>query len=69
MTISVFFTIWISSISSMDLVEDYMSAPLDLLKSSPRVNSVEFYTPEPSEERVHDMDELGRWPGIRQNWH
>ena len=58
MTISVFFTIWISSISSMDLVEDYMSAPLDLLKSSPRVNSVEFYTPEPSEERVHDMDEL-----------
>ena len=58
MTISVFFTIWISGITSMDLVENYMSAPLDFLKSRTEVSSVEFYTPEASKERVHDMDDL-----------
>ncbi len=58
MNISVFVSIWISGMSSINLANDYIDQPLSLLTSNSAVSAVEFYTPEVSDEPVHDMDEL-----------
>ena len=58
MNIAVFISIWTAGISSVDLNNHFMAEPLAFLKTNPDVIAVEFYTPEHSEEPVHDMDSL-----------
>jgi len=58
MTISIFVTIWITGMSSAELSNHFMNEPLSLLRPNADVLAVEFYTPEVSKERVHDMDDL-----------
>ena len=58
MNISVFVSLWIAAGSSTDLSNHFKGDALSLLKSNPDVSAVEFYTPEPMKERIHDMDDL-----------
>ena len=60
MNISVFLTIWLTGLNpgSAGLDEYFLGDQLSLLKANPDVAVVELYTPEISEERVHDMDEV-----------
>ncbi len=58
MNISVFVTIWIAGMSSMNLNNYFLDAPLAFLKSNPDILAVEFYIPEHSDKRVHEMDDV-----------
>ncbi len=58
MNISVFVTIWIAGMSSMNLNNHFLEAPLAFLKSNSDILAVEFYIPEHSDKRVHDMDDV-----------
>ena len=58
MNIAVFVTIWSAGMSSADLNDHFMAKPLAFLKTNPNVIAVEYYTPEHSDEAVHDMDTL-----------
>lgn len=58
MKISIFVTIWIAGFPAANLSDYFMADPLALLKSNPNVAAVEFYTPERSKERVHNMDDV-----------
>ncbi len=45
MNISIFITIWMTAVSSMDLNDHFLGDPLEALKADSRISAVEYYTP------------------------
>jgi len=56
MNIAIFVTIWSAGISSADMNDKFLDAPLDFLKGESAVHAVEVYTPEPGD--VPKMDDV-----------